>query len=404
MLHPLLAYSLGLGAAGVAGHVPSTPTKDPVRMFIESKRTLSFEPKQGYLRALLSELGISPASQVLVFSKSSFQTDFISPKTPRAIYFNANTYVGWIPGAPVMEIMTVDPKEGTQFYVLENRKSKGLKFEQPFTLCTRCHGGRSPESNAQLIAESNIVPASGYPNPFVRSVGVTARTPIEKRWGGWYVTGTHGQQVHRGNILATGSEQAPQLDPKKGANKTSLVSLFNVNRYLTPHSDIAALMVMEQQMSLQNLLGQLALDTRGFREVEPYMVEPVVRELLNVGEAKLTAPIQGTSGFAAWFAKQFPRDSKGRSLGDLDLTRRIQKIPCQPLVYSEAFRGLSDITRRRIWERLAVVLSEGDRTPAYAHLTSGDRQAIREVLTETIPESAPYFAQAAFSRPRVRGR
>ena len=30
---------------------------------------------------------------------------------------------------------------------------------------------------------------------------VNHRTPFEDRWGGWYVTGTHGKQTHRGNLI-----------------------------------------------------------------------------------------------------------------------------------------------------------------------------------------------------------
>src|SRR5262245_33568781 len=41
--------------------------------------SLDYEPKQGYLRALLEKLKIDPASQVLVFSKTSEQRDRISP-------------------------------------------------------------------------------------------------------------------------------------------------------------------------------------------------------------------------------------------------------------------------------------------------------------------------------------
>ena len=31
----------------------------------------------------------------------------------------------------------------------------------------------------------------------------TTRAPCEHRWGGWYVTGTHGKQTHMGNVTAS---------------------------------------------------------------------------------------------------------------------------------------------------------------------------------------------------------
>ena len=47
------------------------------------------------VRSLLAALGVPEASQMLVFSKTSFQKDRISPEHPRAIYFSDKVYVGW---------------------------------------------------------------------------------------------------------------------------------------------------------------------------------------------------------------------------------------------------------------------------------------------------------------------
>src|SRR5438552_6882131 len=68
---------------------------------------LSFDGHYGYLPALLEALNIPRASQMLVFSKTSFQRPRIFPGNPRAIYFNDDVYLGWIPGAPMMEISAV---------------------------------------------------------------------------------------------------------------------------------------------------------------------------------------------------------------------------------------------------------------------------------------------------------
>src|SRR5512135_1012220 len=50
------------------------------------------------IRSLLAVLGIPEASQMLVFSKTSFQKDRINPVHPRALYFCDDAYVGWCPG------------------------------------------------------------------------------------------------------------------------------------------------------------------------------------------------------------------------------------------------------------------------------------------------------------------
>src|SRR5579863_6263259 len=55
---------------------------------------LDYDPRYGYLPSLLKHLQINPDSQMLVFSKTSFQGPKISPKAPRALYFNDQTAVG----------------------------------------------------------------------------------------------------------------------------------------------------------------------------------------------------------------------------------------------------------------------------------------------------------------------
>jgi hypothetical protein len=52
---------------------------------------LEYSPKRGYLESILKLLDIPASSQTLVFSKTSFQHQRISPDNPRAIYFNDDT-------------------------------------------------------------------------------------------------------------------------------------------------------------------------------------------------------------------------------------------------------------------------------------------------------------------------
>src|SRR5262245_11742131 len=83
---------------------------------------LEFDGRFGYLPALLKALNIPTSSQMLVFSKTSLQRRFISPGNPRAIFFNDGVYVGFIPGAPFLEISAADRNLGAVFYHLENQK------------------------------------------------------------------------------------------------------------------------------------------------------------------------------------------------------------------------------------------------------------------------------------------
>ena len=88
---------------------------------------------RGYLASLLKNLDINQDSQMLVFSKTSFQATKISPYSPRAIYFNDTTSVGFVQNSDVLEMVALDPKQGDIFYTLDNHKAP-----DPGVLAARC--------------------------------------------------------------------------------------------------------------------------------------------------------------------------------------------------------------------------------------------------------------------------
>ena len=63
--------------------------------------TLQWTEGRGYLPSLLHLLDINADSQVLVFSKTSFQHTLIDPKHPRAVYFNDDVAIGMVQGGTV---------------------------------------------------------------------------------------------------------------------------------------------------------------------------------------------------------------------------------------------------------------------------------------------------------------
>ena len=85
----------------------------------------------GYLPAVLKQLGINIDSQVLVFSRTSIQTSHISPQTPRAIYFNDDSAVGFVQNGEVLEMSSIDPRQGAVFYSLDTEKSAKPEFTLP---------------------------------------------------------------------------------------------------------------------------------------------------------------------------------------------------------------------------------------------------------------------------------
>ena len=360
----------------------------------------------GRLKALLRELGVPASSQTLVFSKTSFQLARIEPRTPRAIYFGDDAYVGWCREGDVLEVSVADARLGTVFYTLSQDPDAPARFQRQTDNCLICHGSSRTRGVPGHIVRSLYVDPEGYPMLAGGSRTVDHRTPFEQRWGGWYVTGTHGSQKHLGNLIVRSRHARPEAaDNADGQNLTRLDERFPLSPYLTRHSDIVALMVMEHQTAGHNLIAAATLETRLalLQEAEINRAlgepadrrregtvsrirsvgEPLVRYLLFNEEAPLTAPVKGTSGFAEEWSARGPRDRRGRSLRDLDLRTRLLRHPCSPLVYTEAFDGMPAPVRDYVLQRIDEVLSGRDRSKEFAHLSDDDRRAVREILRET---------------------
>lgn len=376
--------------------------------------TLHHDGEKSYLPSVLKELGVPVESQMFVFSKTSLQLRCISPRTPRAIYFNDDVYVGFCQAGDVLEISAVDARLGTVFYTLDQQEKPNPQFERRTDNCLVCHSSSRTEGVPGHLARSLYVDMSGQPLLSAGSRMVDHTTPIEHRWGGWYVTGLHGTQKHLGNLIIRGRDVEEPVDNSAGHNVLELKGRFNTDRYLSPHSDIVALMVLEHQALVHNRIVKANFDTRQALDYNEMMNrtlenpegtvlesttrrirstgDRLVEALLMVDEAKLTEPIKGTSGFTEQFAKAGPHDPQGRSLRDPDLNTRLFKYPCSYLIYSEAFEGLPVESRDYIWQRIYDILTGADQSEKFTHLSPDDRQAILEILRTTKTNLPPYFA------------
>ena len=362
--------------------------------------TLTFDRKNGYLSSLLKNLNIPVSSQLLVLSKSSAQMSGISPARPRAVYFNDEAYVGWVQEGG-LELSAVDPKGGPFFYTLTQEENPHPKFERHTTTCVGCHD--SSDDPSKLIPRLLLL--SVLPDRDGKAIGAAAlattdRSPFRERWGGWYVTGTHGRQTHMGNQtfrppageLTTIPKFIEDVDLTSGSNVTDLTSRFDTKPYLSPASDIVALMVLGHQSHVLNLIAVATYKIQDAPKGDvsglvKELAEPVVRAMLFSGEAALTDPVAGTSGFADDFMKQGPRDRLGRSLRDLDLKTRLLRYPLSYVIYSESFDEMPAVLKEYIYRRLREVLSGADKSSAYAHLSPADREAILAILKDTKPEA-----------------
>jgi len=381
--------------------------------------TLAHEADHGYLTALLNALDVPVESQMLVFSKTSLQLRRISPQTPRALYFNGDVYVGFCQSGEVMEISAVDPRLGTVFYTLDQQQADKPRFERRIENCLICHSSSRTEGVPGHLVRSLFVDAGGQPIFSAGSHMVDHTTPLDQRWGGWYVTGKHGSQTHLGNLVIRTREVPRQVDNSQGQNIVTLNDRLDVTPYLSPYSDIVALMVLEHQTLMHNRLTKANFATRQALDYQATMNralggtegrllestthriqsagDDLVDALLLVGEAKLTAPISGTSGFADKFSRSGLRDRQGRSLRDLDLIRRLLKYPCSYLIYSPAFDGLPCEMRGYVWQRLWKILSGDDKSQKFAHLSDNDRQAIVEILRDTKGELPEYWRKTSLT-------
>jgi hypothetical protein len=181
----------------------NTPPNDVVarlqRRLDEGSTRLSFQEPHGYLLSVLQALNVPISSQTLVFSKTSSQQELISPSNPRALYFNDNVYVGWVQGGKVLELASVDPSQGTMFYTLNQRSMTQPKFVRRQE-CLQCHAAPVTLGVPGLLMRSVFSAADGSPELKAPVFTTDHRSPLQERWGGWYVTGTYGPQRHMGNV------------------------------------------------------------------------------------------------------------------------------------------------------------------------------------------------------------
>jgi hypothetical protein len=371
---------------------------------------LKFDARFGYLPSLLEFLGVPQSSQMLVFSKTSLQRRLISPGNPRAVYFGDDVYVGYIPGAPLLEVSAMDPNLGGIFYSLAQEENSKPQFKRSVD-CSQCHGAAK---------------TMGVPGHFVRSIAtdetgeldthnevsyITHRTSLADRWAGWYVTGAHGDQTHLGNLIGAAAFEQALKSPNALGNLTDLSRFFDVRKFPSSGSDIVALLVLEHQAHMQNYVtwlnfeGQIILRQYGHIRYLKSQSEAFLRYLLFTEESPLTSPVRGNPEFAKAFQSHGPRDSRGRSLRDLDLRTRLFKHPCSYVIYSPAFDNLPAPMKEHLYQRLWSILTGLDQSSDFGKIRREDRTAILEILLETNPGLPVYWkserSEAAASARRT---
>lgn len=391
----------------------STP-HDPIAQMQErlNKRELKFDgDEKETVAQVLKALNLSQKTQVVLFSKTSVQRVRISPQNPRAFYFNDETYIGYVPGG-LIEGAAIDPQLGPIFYAFDptersNRQVQRFRRDQN---CLSCHAANFTRDIPGVFVRSVYAEATGSPIFSAGSEVVDYTTPIEQRWGGWYVTGRHGSARHRGNAFAHDDGKEVTLDIERGANLDKLDQFYDTKLHLEGTSDIGALMVLEHQVAFQQTLTRANYESRrmlhyqhGLQESfkEPITDVPsydsvksvfannaqaVLDVLLYKDEAKLPdGGIKGSAEFVKAYQDGGRRTKDGRSLRDLDFKTRIARYRCTHLIYTDQFQKLPKPLYAQIVDRLGHILTDPQPEKRYAYLADDERKAIASILQETLP-------------------
>lgn len=374
---------------------------------------LRFDPRLGYLPALLAELEIPVSSQVMPFAKVSRQKPKISPETPRALYFTDDAHVGYVQDG-LIEVAVTDPALGMVFYTLEQVPQDRPTLVNASASCLTCHGTSKTRNVPGLQVRSVIPDMKGEPVLAAGSYRTDHASPLEKRWGGWYVTGSHGGQEHLGNLTLAERRRPDVLRNEAGQNVKDLSAFFDTTKYLTDTSDIVALMVLEHQADMTNFITMANFASRAAayrfekasserdadlsalqserRKAVTEAGDRVLSYLLFEDETPLTAPVEGVSSFCDDFLAAGPRDEHGRTLREFDLQTRMFRHRVSYMIYADAFKYLPDDVRRYVLEELAAVLN-GTRTSG-GQMTEAERLETYAILMATHAE----FSEMARAR------
>ena len=369
--------------------------KDPFTLIkddLEAGRLgLDESSEKAYLTSLLKALKIPASSQTLVYSTTSLQLRLISPRSPRAIYFNDEIYLGYVPGGKI-EIVSIDPELGAIFYIFDIPKAGVRPVAERSQRCMNCHSDEDTREVPGLVIKSVVPgPTGGSLESYRR--GLTGHEiPLSERFGGWHVTGGENLGKHWGNLTGRLSPAGLQTEPLPPGER------FDWAIFPVATSDVLAHLLHEHQAGFVNrvvethyrLRTALANGRGRFLEADradmERQVEELTRYLLFADEAEL--PDGGIAGDPLlkeeFLATRRPA-ANGESLRDFDLKTHLFRNRCSYMIYTPLFQSLPEGFRRRIYQRMGRALAASPADAEFAHLRPDEKARLRAILAETIP-------------------
>jgi len=351
-------------------------------------RQLDSSSEKALLLSLLEALEVPVSSQMLVMSATSLQKGLINPRNPRALYFNDDTYVGYVPGGR-LEIASVDPQLGSIFYILDRARGGRPPRTERSEGCLNCHAPHYLNEIPALVIESVVPGMTGGGEKAFRRQMSGHGVPLDLRFGGWQVTGADSFPRHWGNIVME------YTDTGRRERTVTFGELFDATRYPVGTSDILPQLLHEHQVGFENRAVAAIYDTRSSGPADRAAAEAsveqhartLVRYLLFADEVPLPAGgVIGDSAFKAAFHQTRKAASTGASLKDFELGTHLFRYRCSYMIYSPAFAGLPDSVKQRVYGLLERTLSDEGAGVEFAYLPLTERQAIRSILRETLPD------------------
>ena len=344
------------------------------------------------VRRMLAALSIPESSQMLVFSATSLQRT-IGPHRPRALYFNDELYLGWVPGGR-LEIAADDPVVGPVFYILSLGAGGRPTDPERQTRCLNCHGNADTGNLPALLAASVLPDEAGGSLETFKDPGPGHQVPLAQRFGGWHVTDAQRSVVPLANVIGRSEEGNVSRLPNPAGER------FSLDRYPQPTSRLLPQLVHEHQVGGVNAMtAALYLARESETPGAPPSPAPdaskagadldeaarrIVRYFLFADEAALPpGAVPKDEAFIRDFTRNRRADSQGRSLKDLDLGTRLFRYRCSYLIYTPLWRGLPAAVKDRAWKRLAEALAETNPSHDGAHLPAAERAALREIIADT---------------------
>lgn len=352
------------------------------------------------LRKILTALDVPESSQILVFSRTSLQRELIEPGNPRAMYFNEETHVAWMPDGKV-EIISFDPAVGGIFFIEEPDRAPDSPIR--FTSqggCFGCHGGAATNYLPGPLARSTYTSSEGKRLGQLRGHNrMGHQVPFPDRWGGYFVTGAPSSLGHLGNVFATREGGVFKTGPAAGPTRIDLGEFFDAKKYLRPDSNVLPLSLFDHQIEAHNLIMECAYRWRHLeyetvknggivnpetREKTDRAFDKLVRYLLFADEASIAgADLIVSADYQNDFRKDRKMDENGLSLKDFDLKTHLFSHRLSYMVYAQPFASAPAGMRTEIYGRLWNILAPEKAPAGYEYFVPGERAKIVSILKAT---------------------